>query len=130
MKNKFYKIVLDYIIEPDYNLTKLNIKEMEEFGYKTARILNKFKFYNRTKYIIYKSWPKAAAFYINLTIGNEKKICIFNDNKNEMNIFENNKKLKREAILEESIDKYWVINILENKEQEKVEIIEESTDKY
>ena len=55
-------MVPSYIIKPNYNPTKLNVKEVEEFGYKKARILRSFTFRDRAERMMHKSWPKAAAF--------------------------------------------------------------------
>jgi hypothetical protein len=62
-------MVPNYIINLDYNPTKPGVREVEEFGYKRAIILNRDKFYNRAECIIRKALPKAAAFYANLAIG-------------------------------------------------------------
>ena len=70
LKDKLYKIVFNCIIDLNYNPTKLNAKEVKEFGYKIIRILRKDKFYNKAKRIIYKAFFKAIAFYANLAIGN------------------------------------------------------------
>jgi hypothetical protein len=68
LKDKLCEIVLDYIINLDYNSTKPGVREVEEFGYKRATILNRNKFYNRAERIICKALPKAAAFYTDLAI--------------------------------------------------------------
>jgi len=70
LKDKLYKMVLNYIIDPDYNLTKPGARKVEEFGYKRATILNKDKFHDKVKRITRKALLKAAAFYANLAIGN------------------------------------------------------------
>ena len=71
LKDKFRKIVPDYIINPDYNSIKSGIREIKEFDYKRVIILNRNKFHDRTEYIIYKVLFKAAAFYIDLVINSE-----------------------------------------------------------
>ena len=70
LKDKLYKMVLNYIIDPDYNFIKLGARKVKEFGYKRATILNKDKFYNKAKRITHKALLKAAAFYANLAISN------------------------------------------------------------
>jgi hypothetical protein len=69
LKDKLRETVLNYIIDPDYNPTKPGVREVEEFGYKRATILNRDKFHDRAKRITRKALPKAAAFYANLAIG-------------------------------------------------------------
>jgi hypothetical protein len=43
------------IIELNYNPIKPNAKEVEEFGYKKARILRSFTFRNKVKRIIHEA---------------------------------------------------------------------------
>jgi hypothetical protein len=100
LKDKLYKLALNYIIKLNYNPIKLNIKEVKEFGYKKARILRRFMFYNRAEHIIYKALPKGAAFYYNLLIGSNKEIDV-NNNKKNIDIF---KSYKEEEIVEEITD--------------------------
>jgi hypothetical protein len=69
LKDKLREIVPDYIIDPDYDPTKPGAREVEEFGYKRATILNRDKFYDRAERITRKALPKAAAFYTDLAIG-------------------------------------------------------------
>jgi len=70
LKDKLYKVVSNCIIDPDYNPTKLNAREVKEFGYIRARILKKDKFHNKAKHIIYKAFLKVVAFYAKLAISN------------------------------------------------------------
>jgi hypothetical protein len=101
LKDKLYKINPYYIIKPDYNLIKLNAKEVKEFGYKKARILRSLTFCNKVKRIIYKAFFKGAAFYYNLLVSSNKEINV-NNNKKDINIFESYK----EEIIKESTNKY------------------------
>jgi hypothetical protein len=102
LKDKLYKLAPNYIIKPNYNPIKLNIKEVEEFGYKKARILRSLAFYNRAEYLIYKAFPKAKAFYYNLIESNNKKINI-NNYKIDIDIFKNKEKEEKKEIKGESI---------------------------
>jgi hypothetical protein len=76
LKEKLYKIALYYIIEPNYNPTKPNTKEVEDFSYEKARIIRSSAFYNRAEYIIHKAFPKARAFYYNLIVDSNRKMDV------------------------------------------------------
>jgi len=101
LKDKLYKIVFNCIIDLNYNPTKLNAKEVKEFGYKKARILRSLTFCDKAKRIIYKAFLKRAAFYRDLLVSSNKEINV-NDNKKDIDIFESYK----EEIVGESTDKY------------------------
>jgi hypothetical protein len=68
LKDKLCEIVPDYIINPDYDPIKPGVREVEEFSYKRATILNRDKFHDRAERITRKALPKAAAFYADLAI--------------------------------------------------------------
>jgi hypothetical protein len=57
-------------------------------------------FCDRAEHIIYKAFPKRAAFYYNLLVGGDREMNI-NNNKKDMDIF----KSYKEEIVGESIDK-------------------------
>jgi hypothetical protein len=99
LKDKLRKINPRYIIEPDYNPIKPNIKEVEEFGYKKARILRSLTFRDRAERMIYKAFFKGAAFYRDLLVGNDREMDI-NDDEKDMDIFES----YEEEIIKESTD--------------------------
>jgi hypothetical protein len=98
LKDKLREMIFDYIIDPDYNLIKPNVKEVEEFGYETARILSKDKFYDKAKRMIHKALPKAAAFYSELATGSGWEMDILGNEEQE-----------DEEMVDESTGKYWVI---------------------
>jgi hypothetical protein len=83
LKDKLHKMVPDCIIEPDYDPTKPNAKEVEEFGYKRARILRTATFCDRAERMI--PWPKAAAFYADLVMGGKGEMVILDEDE-EMDI--------------------------------------------
>ena len=101
LKDKLCKIDPRCIIEPDYNLIKLNAKEVKEFGYKKARILRSLTFCDKAKRIIYKAFLKRAAFYRDLLVSSNKEINV-NDNKKDIDIFESYK----EEMVGESTNEY------------------------
>lgn len=101
-------MVPDCIIEPDYNPTEPNVKEVEEFGYETARILRTITFRDRAERMKHKPWPKVAAFYSDLAMGSEGQMVVLDDDE-EMNIVENKGEQEGEEMVEESTYKYWVI---------------------
>jgi len=49
LKDELRKMVPNYIIEPGYNPTQSNVKEVEEFGYETARTLRTITFRDRAE---------------------------------------------------------------------------------
>ena len=100
LKDELSKIVPNYNIELDYNPTKPNVKEVEEFGYKIVKTLRTTTFYDKAERIKHESWPRAAAFYSKLAIGSRGEMTT--SSKGEMVILSNN---------EEEID------ILYNKEE-------------
>jgi hypothetical protein len=101
LKDKLREINPYYIIKPDYNPIKPNIKEVEEFGYKKARMLRSLIFCDRAERIIYKAFPKGAAFYYNLLVGGNREIDV-NNNEKDIDIFESYK----EEMIGESINEY------------------------
>ena len=107
LKNKLCKIVSDCIIEPDYDPTEPNANEVTEFGYERARILRTTSFRDRAKRMMRESWPKAAAFYADLTMSGEKEMVVLDDDENEMDILENEE--QEEEMVEESMDECWVM---------------------
>jgi hypothetical protein len=76
LKNKLRQVVPGCIIEPDYDPTEPNAKEVEEFGYERARILRTATFHDRAERMIREPWPKAAAFYADLAMGGEREMVI------------------------------------------------------
>lgn len=89
LEDKLRGMVSDCIIDPDYNPTKPNAREMEEFGYETARILRKDKFHDRAKRMTHEAFPKAAAFYAKLAMGGGWEMAILDNNKNKIDILGN-----------------------------------------
>jgi hypothetical protein len=108
LKDKLCKMVPDCIVEPDYDPTEPNAKEVEEFGYERARILRTVKFRDRAERMMRESWPKAAAFYTDLAIGGEKEMVVLDDDEKEMDILENEEQEEKEMV-EESMDECWVM---------------------
>jgi hypothetical protein len=95
LKDKLYKLAPNYIIKLNYNLIKPNIKEVEEFGYKKARILRSLVFCSRAERLIYKAFPKAKAFYYNLIEGSNRKMDI-NNYEIDIDIFKSKEEEKEE----------------------------------
>jgi hypothetical protein len=88
----------DYIVNPDYDPTEPNAREVEEFGYEIARILSKDKFHNRAKHMIYEAFPKAATFYAELVISSGLEMAILDNNKNKIDILENKEQEDKEMV--------------------------------
>jgi len=55
LRNKLYKIDLTYIIKLSFNPIEPNVKEVEEFGYKRAKILSTIRFRYKVEYIVSKA---------------------------------------------------------------------------
>jgi hypothetical protein len=108
LKDKLREMVSDCIIDPDYDPTKPNAREVEEFGYETARILSKDKFHDRAERMIHEAFPKAAAFYAELAMGGGWETAILDNDGNEMDIL-GNEEQEDEEMVEESMDECWVM---------------------
>jgi hypothetical protein len=92
----------DCIIDPDYDPTEPNAREVEEFGYEIVRILSKDKFHDRAKRMIYEAFPKAATFYAELAMSSGLEIAILDNDENKMDILENKEQGDEEMVC-------WVI---------------------
>jgi hypothetical protein len=84
LKDKLREMVSDCIIDPDYDPTEPNAREVEEFGYEMARILSKDKFQERAERMMREALPKAAAFYADLAMGGGWEMVILDNDEEEM----------------------------------------------
>ena len=101
LKDKLREMVSDCIIDPDYDPTEPNAREVEEFGYETARILSKDKFQERAERMMREALPKAAAFYADLAMGGGWEMVILDNDEEEMDVL-GNEEQEDEEMVEES----------------------------
>jgi len=112
LKDKLREMVSDCIIDPDYDPTKPNAREVEKFGYEMARILSKNKFHDRAEHMICEAFPKAANFYAELAMGGGWETTMTDNNENEMDIIgseEQEDEEQDEEMMEESMGECWVM---------------------
>jgi len=96
-KDKLYKMVPNYIMEPDCDSTKPNVKEVEEFSYEKGRILRTALFRDMAECMMRESWPKAAASYADL--GGRREMVISDDNE-KMEILKNKDEHEGEEMMD------------------------------
>ncbi|KAH8653947.1 hypothetical protein BGZ60DRAFT_419026 [Tricladium varicosporioides] len=87
LKGELGKVVPDCNIEPGYDPTEPSAKEVEEFGYRAAKILKTTMFHDRVERIKREPWPRTRAFYSELGMrggregatGDEGEMAILDD---------------------------------------------------
>jgi hypothetical protein len=111
LKDKLRELAPDCIIEPNYDPTEPNAKEVEEFGYEKARILRSLAFCSRAERLIHEAFPKAKAFYRDLTEGGDRKMDV-DDYEMDMDIFESEEEEEEEEMGGESTECWVMLNTL------------------